>query len=32
MEYGLNFDGVNFPANNIDKEKFEEPNHNVSFS
>ena len=30
IEDGLNFDGVNFPANNIDIDKFEEPDHSVS--
>ena len=30
IEDGLNFDGVTFPANNNDIDKFEELNHNVS--
>ena len=29
-EDGLSFDGINFPANNNDIDKFEELNHNVS--
>ena len=30
IEDGLGFDGINFPANNNDIDKFEELNHNVS--
>ena len=30
IEDGLSFDGINFPANNNDIDKFEELNHNVS--
>ena len=30
IEYGLNFDDLNFPANNNNIDKFEELNHNVS--
>ena len=30
IEDGLNFDGLNFPANNHNIDKFEELNHNVS--
>ena len=30
VEDGLHFDGINFPANNIDIDKFEELNHHVS--
>ena len=30
IEYCLNFDGLNFPTNKHDIDKFEELNHNVS--